>query len=165
MYEGTFNAREICNWVALHARFMDAVKKLTFDEIDEKFGSIARTNWRAVCSLIDDTDLLDYWRRNASRHSNDKIACWDESEDSEEPEYEPERLSGTPDCFVIHDRDISNGVVNLDDWTDNGRYPTRYDMARQAIIIELREPEPERPVTVDPEPIDDDWDETCQDYH
>jgi hypothetical protein len=91
LYQGSLKAREICNWVALHARFVDAAKDLTFDEIDKRIGSITRTNWRGLVELIGDPDLLDYWRRRAGRVGNTLPALWlgdDDSliEDGSEPD-------------------------------------------------------------------------------
>lgn len=76
IYQGTLKAREICNWVKLHLAFIDAVKEWTFDELDEILGGIARKNWAGLVDLIDDTDLLDYWRRKAARQGNDFPAIW-----------------------------------------------------------------------------------------
>jgi hypothetical protein len=188
LYHGTLNAREICNWVALHARFMDAVKGMTFEELDAKLGAITRTSWRCLCDLIGDPDLLDYWRRKAQRQGNTLTAHWEESG---ELETEPEYVIAGPGCVYVAERAITLGEVSLDDVTENGRYPHSYDAARQAYIVDLTaEPvcQPEEPV--DPEPIDDDWDdvddfdddgprldrpprvggrgewcEMCQDYH
>lgn len=92
LYRGTLQAREICNWVALHTRFVDAVKDLTFDEIDNRIGAITRTNWRGLVELIGDPNLLDYWRRIASRHGNTLPALWDETADS--------IISGEPDDYI-----------------------------------------------------------------
>jgi hypothetical protein len=185
LYHGTLNAREICNWITLHARFMDAVKGMTFEELDEKLGVITRTNWRCLCDLIGDPDLLDYWRRKAQRQGNTLIAHWEESC---EPETETEEYVTTgPGCICVSERAIALREVSLDGVTENGRYPHSYDPARQAYIVDLTAEavrQPEEPV--DPEPIDDDWDdlddgddlldidpperrgqwcETCQDYH
>ncbi len=82
LYKGSLNAREICNWVALHTRFIDIVKDLTFDEVDDKLGSISRTNWRGLVSIIEDTNLLDYWRRIAGRQGNTLPALWDGESDN-----------------------------------------------------------------------------------
>lgn len=85
LYRGTLQAREICNWVALHTRFVDAVKDMTFDEIDDGIGAITRTNWRGLVELIGDPNLLDYWRRIASRHGHALPALWDNEPDSMAP--------------------------------------------------------------------------------
>jgi hypothetical protein len=77
MYRGSLRGREICNWVALHARFVDAVKDMTFDEIDEAIGAITRKNWIGLVNLIGDPDLLDYWRRKAREHGTELPALWD----------------------------------------------------------------------------------------
>jgi hypothetical protein len=84
IYRGSLNAREVCNWVALHARFIDAVKDLTFDEIDNVLGGITRKNWRGLVELVGDPKLLDYWRRIAARHKNTLPALWDGDDDDDD---------------------------------------------------------------------------------
>ena len=86
LYQGSLNAREICNWIALHARFMDAVKGMTYDELDAKFGGNTRKHWPALCDLLDDTNLLDYWRRKAGNHGNHLPTYWETDETTEAPE-------------------------------------------------------------------------------
>jgi hypothetical protein len=81
LYHGSLNAREICNWVALHARFIDAVKGMTFDEIDAALGRITRKNWSGLVDLIGDPNLLDYWRRKAKRQGNSLPALWNGKDD------------------------------------------------------------------------------------
>lgn len=101
LYHGSLNAREICNWVALHARFMDAVKGMSYDELDEKLGGNIRRHWPAMCELIGDTNLLDYWRRKASRLGNELSQQWDtevEPVEEEEPvEIEDDSEQGVPE--------------------------------------------------------------------
>jgi hypothetical protein len=92
IYQGTLNAREICNWIKIHARFIDIVKHMDFDTIDAEIGAQVRTNWRGLCNLIDDTDLLDYWRRKAQTHGTSLPALWaGEAETEAETEAEPQR--------------------------------------------------------------------------
>lgn len=78
LYHGSLNAREICNWVAIHARFIDAVKDMTFDDIDTTFGHTVATVWRGIVDVIGDPKLLDYWRRIAARRNNTLIPYWDQ---------------------------------------------------------------------------------------
>ena len=95
LYQGSLAAREICNWVALHARFIDAVKDLSYDKLDETFGAITRKNWAGIVALIEDTDLLDYWRRRAKRQGNMLPAIWnDENNIRSEAESEAESEAG-----------------------------------------------------------------------
>ena len=75
-YRGSLQPREICNWVSLHARFVDAVKDMTFDEIDEALGAITRKNWIGLVNLIGEPGLLDYWRRKAIEHGTNLPALW-----------------------------------------------------------------------------------------
>jgi len=93
LYRGSLQSREICNWVALHVRFVDAVKDLTFDEIDNRIGGITRRNWRGLVELIGDPNLLDYWRRIARRCGNLLPALWLDSDDSGvEDDPEPDEV-------------------------------------------------------------------------
>jgi hypothetical protein len=84
-YRGSLSTREICNWVALHARFVDAVKDLTYDEIDVALGAITRRNWVGLVNLIGDPDLLDYWRRKARQHGYPLPALWNGETEPTEP--------------------------------------------------------------------------------
>jgi Putative amidoligase enzyme len=88
IYQGSLNSREICNWIALHTRFVDVVKSLTFNEIDSVLGRITRTNWRGLTGIIDDTNLLDYWRRVANRRGNSLPALWADATEDDVPEGE-----------------------------------------------------------------------------
>lgn len=94
MYRGSLRGREICNWVALHARFVDAVKDMTFDEIDVAIGAITRKNWVGLVNLIGDPDLLDYWRRKAHEHGTDLPALWNGETDVTEVTEVPRGLAG-----------------------------------------------------------------------
>jgi hypothetical protein len=76
VYQGSLDAQEICNWVSIHARFIDVVKGMTYDEIDEAFGCQARTNWRGLVNRIGDTELLAYWRINSATVGSALPALW-----------------------------------------------------------------------------------------
>ena len=69
IYQGSLDACEICNWVSIHARFIDAVKGMTYDEIDDAFGCQARTNWKGLVNHTGEPRLLTYWRDRANRRS------------------------------------------------------------------------------------------------
>jgi len=106
IYFGTLNAREICNWIALHARFMDAVKALTYDEIDGLFGHISRKHWEGVCTAIDDTNLLDYWCRKASQRSNLLPRCWEGSHAAE-----PDGVDGVDEAEEVEHSPVEHSPV------------------------------------------------------
>ena len=78
LYHGSLNAREICNWVAIHARFIDATKDMTFDDIDTALGHTVVTVWQGIVDVIGDPKLLDYWRRKAAQRNNTLTAHWDQ---------------------------------------------------------------------------------------
>lgn len=121
LYRGSLQTREICAWVALHTRFVDAVKDLTFDEIDDRIGSITRKNWRGLVELIGDPKLLDYWRRIAKRHGNILPALW----------------IGEDDSMVVDDSEsesewVSSQEAREDDACREGdNYPGNYPDDRQ----------------------------------
>lgn len=183
LYDGTLNAREVCNWIALHARFMDRVKGMTYNEIDERFGAITRKNWAGLCAVIEDTDLLDYWRRKAYRHGNELPALWDgqTSPDGVVDDGIVERDGR----LYVSDRLLEAGEADLDDLTEGNRYRYEYQPASRMYVI-FTDEEPSNPVPdedngMEPEPsdfddvdYDDDWDEDgesgtwceiCQRYH
>jgi len=136
LFEGTLNSRAICNWIALHARFMDAVKTLSYDEIDAKFGAITRKNWAGLCSVISDTNLLDYWRRKASRSGYDLPALWEEEDTTD---YSGIRHEA--DRIIIDDRVIASGAVSLNEITEDGRYPNIYDPNSQSYTVYFNDDE------------------------
>jgi hypothetical protein len=76
VYQGSLDAHEICNWVSIHARFIDAVKGMTYDEIDGAFGCQARTNWRGLVNHIGDPDLMAFWRIQSAIVGNALPALW-----------------------------------------------------------------------------------------
>jgi hypothetical protein len=115
LYPGTLNAREICNWIALHARFMDAVKGMSYSEIDRKIGAQVRTNWRGLCSVIDDTDLLDYWRRKARTHGTDLPALWEHGTDLPalwEPREEPREEPSDPVEWYVSQPELRSELMD-----------------------------------------------------
>ena len=87
---------------------MDAVKGMTYDELDEKLGGNIRRHWPALCELLDDTDLLDYWRRKARSYGTELAKCW---EDAVQP-----AIDDLPPIDVWPDSDDSD---DCDDWPDS----------------------------------------------
>ena len=61
LYQGTLDAEEICNWVIMHARFIDAVSKMCLDEIDDLFSS---NKFEALVKTIG-PELAEYWATRA----------------------------------------------------------------------------------------------------
>ena len=79
MHEGTVDAEAICNWVRIHAIFMDWAAKHTFDEVKkvlftmgrtEKFDFIARLAQEAGCS-----DLIEYYLNKSGITDSVFVAC------------------------------------------------------------------------------------------
>jgi len=72
LLEGTLDPDIICNWIAFNCRFIDGVKKLSFEEQRAMFApsnvrSKARAQFRACVDLIDDRDLTDWVAGRARR--------------------------------------------------------------------------------------------------
>ena len=116
-YRGTLATREICNWVALHTRFVDAVKDLTYTEIDVALGAITRKNWVGLVNLIGDPNLLDYWRRQARSHGYPLPALWIGETEPTEPRRTVRR-SATADLDHLadlrEDREVAGRSGDLD---------------------------------------------------
>jgi hypothetical protein len=66
MLEGTVDPQTICNWVSVSARFMDAARDMTFDEIDDLFNGDLATQFEALAAIIGDDDLIDWLEARAS---------------------------------------------------------------------------------------------------
>jgi len=64
--EGTCDPKLICNWITLNCRFIDAVKRMTFDEIDEVFCGHSPSQRRALGELIGDSELIEWIEERAS---------------------------------------------------------------------------------------------------
>lgn len=60
MLEGTVDPDTICKWVTIQCRFMDAVRDLSFDELDEIFNDCYEDNLETLANLIGDTELIDW---------------------------------------------------------------------------------------------------------
>ncbi len=109
IYQGTLNPREICNWIKLHARFIDRVKKLDYAELHEILKGGRYRAWKALRELIDDENLMDYWLRKASRVgvNLEPVSSLDESE-TEEGVWIDEALvvrSNLPDRYYLGQRE------------------------------------------------------------
>jgi len=63
--EGTCDAETICNWITVNCRFIDAVKDMSFDEIDELFDGERQDQFKALSNLIDDDGLITWLKRRA----------------------------------------------------------------------------------------------------
>jgi hypothetical protein len=65
LLNGTLNVDTICNWVALHARFIDRVHDMSFAEI-RKLGRTCDQQFSSLVELIDDAPLTDWLADRAS---------------------------------------------------------------------------------------------------
>jgi hypothetical protein len=62
LFNGTLNKTKIINWIRAHCLFMDAVKDLTFDEIDE----LAIDPWAFVKDKIRDAETINWLESRAA---------------------------------------------------------------------------------------------------
>jgi hypothetical protein len=58
LLEGTVDAKTICNWVAIHARFMDYVKNHSFDDLDLILSGDPHHVLSALVDIVGDGDLM-----------------------------------------------------------------------------------------------------------
>jgi hypothetical protein len=57
LHQGSVNAKEICNWIKAHLRFVDWAKDKTFDEIDDAFCGSDANKWESLKAIFGDIDL------------------------------------------------------------------------------------------------------------
>ena len=60
MLEGTVDPDMICKWITIHCRFMDAVRNLSFDAIDDIFNGDYNNDLEKLAILIGDAKLIDW---------------------------------------------------------------------------------------------------------
>jgi hypothetical protein len=73
MLEGTVDPNTICKWVTIHCRFMDAVRNLSFDEIDDLFDGDYDHDLEGLATLIGDAELIDWLDSRATLFDNTPI--------------------------------------------------------------------------------------------
>jgi hypothetical protein len=72
LLEGTVDAKTVCNWVSIHCRFIDYVKALSFDEIDNLFSGTIMAVLHKVTDIIGEVELSD-WLRERIRRFNQAL--------------------------------------------------------------------------------------------
>lgn len=74
--EGTVDPETICNWIAVNCRFIDAVRNMTFAQIDDLFKGGYDSYFEALSGLIGDDDLIDWLKeRKEQFHPNTPGDC------------------------------------------------------------------------------------------
>lgn len=63
LYQGTINGREITNWIRAHLAFIEAVRNLSFDEIDALFGNTNEQAWVGLKRVIAHGGLCRHYGR------------------------------------------------------------------------------------------------------
>jgi hypothetical protein len=69
LLEGSLDPVDICNWITLHARFIDKVRNLDFATLDRMFrfrGDLANKKYSSLVELIDDKPLTDWLEDKAN---------------------------------------------------------------------------------------------------
>ncbi len=69
LLEGTVDASTICNWVSLHARFIDYVKELSYDDLDYAFAGQPKHIYSALLKIVDDSALTGWLCERVNHHS------------------------------------------------------------------------------------------------
>jgi hypothetical protein len=64
LYQGTLSAEEICNWVKLHARFIDAVRLIRLDQLHTVFNGEVYHDYEVLTNMVGH-DLANYWALKA----------------------------------------------------------------------------------------------------
>lgn len=70
MLEGTVDPDTICKWVTVQCRFMDAVRNMSFDELDEIFDGSYEDNLNTLSTLIGDAELVDWLDARRAEFNN-----------------------------------------------------------------------------------------------
>jgi len=60
LLEGTVDAVDICNWITIHCRFIDYVKKLSFDDLDTFLAGNTTHVLSALAVITDDASLTGW---------------------------------------------------------------------------------------------------------
>jgi hypothetical protein len=60
LLEGTVDAETICNWVSIHARFMDYVRDISFDDLDLFLAGQPRHVFSTVAKIVDEIGINDW---------------------------------------------------------------------------------------------------------
>jgi len=69
-YQGTLDAKEICNWIKAHLLFVDAVQDLSKDDLDKKFAGSrgrAKRNMRKIFGPVLSRYYSKLWRKHVRR--------------------------------------------------------------------------------------------------
>jgi hypothetical protein len=64
LHDATLDANKICNWIKIHARFIDVVSKMSLDEITNKFDCSIERQFTNIASIIG-PELTDYYADRA----------------------------------------------------------------------------------------------------
>lgn len=62
LLEGTIDAETVCNWIAIHARFMDHVERLSFDDLDLLLSGDVHCVFDALIKIVGDPGLMAWLR-------------------------------------------------------------------------------------------------------
>ena len=64
LHDATLDVNKICNWIKIHARFIDAVSKMSLDELTNKFNCAINHQFANLADIIG-PELTDYYADRA----------------------------------------------------------------------------------------------------
>ena len=75
LHSGTLDAYKVNNWVVAILRFIDAMTKLTLEEVRAKFhGKTEQAIFEMIADIWDDSDLTDYYVKRADKFGTTFVA-------------------------------------------------------------------------------------------
>lgn len=75
LHDGTLHAKTIMYWIIAHTRFVDAVKDMTYDQIDEMFNGDAQSQFESLCFVWDNAGgqrISEFYRRRFRVHGRSR---------------------------------------------------------------------------------------------
>ena len=67
LHSGTLNATKVCNWIIAHLRFVEAMAKLSCEEVARLFAIRSPQNLFAECSEFWPEEITEYLRQRAAK--------------------------------------------------------------------------------------------------
>ncbi len=67
LHSGTLNASKVCNWIIAHLRFVDAVAKLSPEEVKRIFAIPSPADMFAACLVFWPADVTEYLAQRAAK--------------------------------------------------------------------------------------------------
>ncbi len=72
LHPGAISGSKVANWVVAHIRFIDAVSKMTVEEVRATFeGQSAESNFAAISEIWNDAELTNFYAERARKFGNE----------------------------------------------------------------------------------------------